>query len=89
MGRSGALVRLRASKRTITAGTLAPHRPMSSAPTVALPDAWRVEVFRQDAIDDPEGTHALAAMHELGIESVTGVQAPALCGWLFVLLDRG
>jgi len=41
---------------------------MASAPTVALPDAWRVEVFRQDTFDDPDGTHALAAVRELGIE---------------------
>ena len=32
----------------------------------ALPDAWRVEVFRKDAFDDPDGTQALAAIRELG-----------------------
>jgi phosphoribosylformylglycinamidine synthase II len=40
---------------------------MASAPTVALPDAWRIEVFRQDAFDDPDGTHAQAGVRELGL----------------------
>ncbi|TDJ78895.1 MAG: phosphoribosylformylglycinamidine synthase subunit PurL [Planctomycetota bacterium] len=35
------------------------------------PEAWRVEVFKRVEFDDPEGTHALAAIRELGIASVT------------------
>jgi phosphoribosylformylglycinamidine synthase subunit PurSL len=41
---------------------------------MALPDAWRVEVFRQDTFDDPEGTHALSAVRELGIETLERVR---------------
>ncbi len=38
--------------------------------TVSLPDAWRIEVFRRPAVDDPEGTHALAAARGLGLDSI-------------------
>ena len=41
---------------------------MASATSPALPDAWRVEVFRRDAFDDPDGTHALGAIRELGFD---------------------
>ncbi len=47
---------------------------MAPAPPVALPDAWRVEVFRRDAYDDPHGTHAAAAIRELGVGNVGGVR---------------
>jgi len=36
----------------------------------ALPDAWRVEVFRKDRFDDPEGGRALATARELGIGGI-------------------
>jgi len=36
--------------------------------------AWRVEVFRDPAHDDPEGNQCLAAIRELGIQSVEGVR---------------
>jgi phosphoribosylformylglycinamidine synthase len=38
------------------------------------PAAWRVEVFRRPAYDDPDGTHALAALRELGLGSVERVR---------------
>ena len=40
------------------------------APTIALPNAWRVEVFRRPSVDDPEGTHALAAARNLDLEGI-------------------
>ena len=46
----------------------------TDASLTAGPNAWRVEVFRRPEIDDPEGTHALASIRELGITSVTGVR---------------
>jgi phosphoribosylformylglycinamidine synthase subunit PurSL len=36
----------------------------------ALPDAWRVEVFRKCGIDDPEGAHLADSATELGIAGV-------------------
>jgi phosphoribosylformylglycinamidine synthase len=40
-----------------------------------LPDAWRVEVFRAPARDDPEGESVLAAIRELEIEGVESVRS--------------
>jgi phosphoribosylformylglycinamidine synthase len=34
------------------------------------PGAWRVEVFRKDGVDDPEGEHLLAALPEIDVEGV-------------------
>jgi len=44
--------------------------PVVSAP----PSAWRIEVFRKESRDDPEGAHALAAIRELGVASVERVR---------------
>jgi phosphoribosylformylglycinamidine synthase len=38
-----------------------------ASPTTSLPDAWRVEVFRRDSMDDPEGEHMKRAALELGV----------------------
>ncbi|MDA0974960.1 MAG: phosphoribosylformylglycinamidine synthase subunit PurS [Planctomycetota bacterium] len=38
--------------------------------TVSLPDAWRIEVFRRPAVDDPEGSHALGAARTLGLDTI-------------------
>lgn len=43
-----------------------------SAPS--LPQAWRVEVFRRPGVDDPEGSHARAALAELGIDGQVEVR---------------
>jgi len=40
----------------------------------APPDAWRVEVFRRQELEDPEGSHALAALRELGVRTVKTVR---------------
>jgi phosphoribosylformylglycinamidine synthase len=40
-----------------------------------LPDAWRVEVFRAAAQDDPEGESVLAAVRELGLPGVESVRS--------------
>ncbi|MFN0243697.1 MAG: phosphoribosylformylglycinamidine synthase subunit PurL [Planctomycetota bacterium] len=40
------------------------------SPASSAPDAWRIEVFRKPEFDDPEGTHLLAAVRELGIEGL-------------------
>ena len=45
---------------------------MSSSTTTS--DAWRVEVFKQRAFDDPDGVQALAALRELGADSVRDVR---------------
>ncbi len=42
--------------------------------TLPLPRAWRVEVSRAPGFDDPDGSHALASVRELGIDSVRGVR---------------
>jgi phosphoribosylformylglycinamidine synthase len=44
----------------------------SSDPTLDRepPAAWRVEVFRRDAVGDPEGERALAGMAELGVRGI-------------------
>ncbi len=44
---------------------------VSSSP---LPDAWRIEVFRRNGVDDPEGVHAQAALTELGLDGVREVR---------------
>jgi phosphoribosylformylglycinamidine synthase len=44
--------------------------PASSLRRVGLPDAWRVEVFRREAIDDPQGNQLLGALAELGTPPV-------------------
>lgn len=47
---------------------------MAPRATAALPDAWRVEVFRRSEHDDPEGTHALAAVRELGLDAIEAMR---------------
>ncbi|MBK7876664.1 MAG: phosphoribosylformylglycinamidine synthase subunit PurL [Planctomycetes bacterium] len=47
----------------------------SSTRSTTLPDAWRVEVFRKDGIDDPEGNHLLAAVRELGAAKLERARA--------------
>ncbi len=42
--------------------------------SLAPPQAWRVEVFRRPTVDDPEGSHALAAAQALGLESITDLR---------------
>lgn len=47
--------------------------PPAISPTGKRPSttrAWRVEVFRRDGIDDPEGDHLLAALPEISVEGV-------------------
>ena len=39
-----------------------------------LPNAWRIEVFRRDGVDDPEGVHAKAALTELGLQGIESVR---------------
>ena len=39
----------------------------------SLPEAWRIEVFRREGVDDPEGVHARAALLELGLEGIESV----------------
>jgi phosphoribosylformylglycinamidine synthase len=48
----------------------APTTSGRPSPKSALPDAWRVEVFRKPGIDDPEGTHLVAAARELGLRGL-------------------
>ncbi|MDA1265261.1 MAG: phosphoribosylformylglycinamidine synthase subunit PurL [Planctomycetota bacterium] len=61
---------------------------MASAPTVALPDAWRVEVFRKDSFDDPDGTHAQGAIAELEVSGLERIRMGR--GYLLPPdLDRG
>ncbi len=43
--------------------------PASSA-AHPLPMAWRLEVFRREGLDDPDGKRALAAVRELGVASL-------------------
>jgi phosphoribosylformylglycinamidine synthase len=40
-----------------------------------LPDAWRVEVFVREGVEDSDGARALAAIRELGLASVSSVRA--------------
>ena len=42
----------------------------AAPPTSAAPGAWRVEVFRREALDDPEGDRLLGALREIGVEGV-------------------
>ena len=58
----------------------------STSPTHdKLPGAWRVEVHRLRASDDPEGAHALAALREAGwkglhsVRTARGFLLPAEC----------
>ena len=48
--------------------------PTEPTETAGLPDAWRVEIFREKSVDDPDGTHLLEAALELGIESLAGAR---------------
>ena len=48
--------------------------PTAAASGATLPNAWRIEVFRRPGVDDPEGTHARAALAELGVDGVKGVR---------------
>jgi len=43
--------------------------------TVALPDAWRIEVFPASGFDDPEGRRLMAAARELDPERFAGLGA--------------
>ncbi len=52
-----------------------------SAPAIAPPDAWRIELFRREAKDDPDAASLLAATREFGI---TGLKS-ARCGRGFLL----
>ena len=52
----------------------APHTGSSQAATAPLPNAWRVEIFRKEGVDDPEGVHAQAALLELGVEGIERVR---------------
>ncbi|MCB9915450.1 MAG: phosphoribosylformylglycinamidine synthase subunit PurL [Planctomycetes bacterium] len=47
----------------------------SATAAATLPDAWRVELFRKSAADDPDGAHLPAAARELGI---TGLERARL-----------
>ncbi len=40
----------------------------------ALPDAWRIEVFRRPQYDDPAGKQALGAARELGLGMIEGLR---------------
>jgi phosphoribosylformylglycinamidine synthase II len=42
----------------------------ASAAAKSASAAWRIEVFRREGLDDPEGEHLLGALSELGIEGV-------------------
>jgi len=44
-------------------------------PAESAPGAWRVEVFRREGFEDPEGAQALAALRELGAGSIASVRA--------------
>jgi phosphoribosylformylglycinamidine synthase II len=50
----------------MTASASLPSDPAASA----APEAWRVEVFRREDLDDPEGEHLLAALREIAVEGV-------------------
>jgi phosphoribosylformylglycinamidine synthase II len=52
----------------------APHSDGTTAATASLPHAWRIEVFRQEGVDDPEGVHACAALVELGLTGLERVR---------------
>ncbi|QDV06726.1 Phosphoribosylformylglycinamidine synthase subunit PurL [Planctomycetes bacterium Poly30] len=52
----------------------APHSDGPQTATASLPHAWRVEVFRKEGVDDPEGVHARAALLELGIDGIERVR---------------
>ncbi len=43
--------------------------------TTALPDAWRIEVFRKEGVDDPAGAQLVAAAHELGLRGLRRARA--------------
>jgi phosphoribosylformylglycinamidine synthase len=54
----------------------------------APPGAWRVELFRRHADDDPDAAHLLTAAREIGVDGLTA----ARCGRGYLLppdLDRG
>ncbi|MCP3919918.1 MAG: phosphoribosylformylglycinamidine synthase subunit PurL [bacterium] len=55
--------------------------PTAAAGAPVLPDAWRVEVFRRAAFDDPDGTHLLDAARELGVDGLGGARRGR--GYLF------
>ena len=42
--------------------------------STALPDAWRIEVFKRAGADDPAGEARLALVRELGLESVRSLR---------------
>ncbi len=50
-------------------------QPATEAPPRALPEAWRVEVFRRPGAGDPEGAEALQAISELGVVGVRSVRS--------------
>jgi len=55
--------------------------PSAETATTALPDAWRVELFRKRREDDPDAAGLAVAVAELGIEGLTG----ARCGRGYLL----
>jgi len=61
------------SQASSTHGTQSAPSPSSRAAATG-PDAWRVEVFRAPGFDCPDGTHALAAVRELGVDAVRSMR---------------
>ncbi len=59
-------------------------RSSSSTMRVALPEAWRIEVFRKPQFDDPRGGHLVAAVRELHFEGGEEL-VRARCGRGFLL----
>ncbi len=53
-------------------GTSAATSTETAATT--LPDAWRVELFRKHAADDPDGAHLPEAARELGISGLSSAR---------------
>jgi len=59
---------MRSGPLSPAASSGAPPPPPRSA------GAWRVEVFRRAEFDDPQGTHLLGALREIGVEGVAGAR---------------
>ncbi len=61
------------SELTLAKPSMTPTAPDDSSPRSAerpCPPAWRVEVFRREEVDDPDGVEALAALAEIGVDGV-------------------
>jgi len=50
--------------------TTSEHDAAPAHAPAALPNAWRVEVFRRAGVDDPEGAEALEALRGAGVEGL-------------------